>query len=445
MVDADIVKTVIDSNRGDYIKIAIGIFYETKKYPNIQVGIDVKNITINDRVVGYEIKTNKNCNLIASDLFYHITQLINDPTIENVTINDTNMFEIIKDKENLTDDIKEVVNNYDPHVLVSQQSTQLPSFIPIQKSSQQTAHREAKQQNDQSLQAPFVGQVCELMKQYGTNLPIREHKGLAQLGNTCYLNTAMQCLNACPEFVAWVLSLMDSRNEYDKTFVSNVIHIIQVMRGVSVELKTDIITQLQDKLNFTPGEDDCSGDFINKLITKLQENTESINVLSNVIVIIEHVNNTLFDTKDEIEMNVFLNTIIIANGDYFTSPPLIIMFTMHDGGSENPVTIERLSAKGLFIFNENENEHENVNLTIGNITYNYELVAMSVHIKIKQNDNDYIAVDHYTAYAKHNGVWWKFDDKSSLTVTVKDMKGTPSILFYRYRYTCPSLTGSPSG
>jgi hypothetical protein len=255
----------------------------------------------------------------------------------------------------------------------------------------------------------------------------------------------MQCLNACPEFVAWVLSLMDSRNEYDKTFVSNVIHIIQVMRGVSVELKTDIITQLQDKLNFTPGEDDCSGDFINKLITKLQENTESINVLSNVIVIIEHVNNTLFDTKDEIEMNVFLNTIIIANGDYFTSPPLIIMFTMHDGGSENPVTIERLSAKGLFIFNENENEHENVNLTIGNITYNYELVAMSVHIKIKQNDNDYIAVDHYTAYAKHNGVWWKFDDKSSLTVTVKDMKGTPSILFYRYRYTCPSLTGSPSG
>jgi len=110
MVDADIVKKVIDSNPNKPINIAIGIFNEIKhKYPNIQIGIDNNNITINDRVIGYKINTTKHCNLIASDLFYHITQIIADPTIQHVTITNENMFDTIKE---LPANLKNVINTY---------------------------------------------------------------------------------------------------------------------------------------------------------------------------------------------------------------------------------------------------------------------------------------------------------------------------------------------
>lgn len=423
MVDADIVKNVINSNRGDYIKIAIGIFYETKKYPNINLEINDKNININGRVIAYEIHTTKHCNLIASDLFYHITQIIADPTIANVTITDTNMFETIK--EDLKDDIKKVVDNYSAEDgdignegPMSQQWTELPSFIPT---------------DDQQL---FVGRVCKLMEEYGDKLPTN-HIGFNNLVYNCYINTGMQCLNACPEFVAWVKFLRTNPlSAAENEFIENLIHVIDVMRGNTI-LNSDNIKKIHEYITYRPDSSYSGYGFIIRVVDKLKRirTTNNETTLSSIIFDLkdgEYSNLDFID--DDLTMDTILDQVVnsvneIDETKNMSSPTCIIVFEIQDD-SRNKTKINLDSMRARLI--------ESVTLNIGEdgneCNYKYELVAMSMFNLSESGDNI-----HHIACAKHNDKWWQFKDTIVTSIdNFGSIDGTlfPSVLFYRLKYNC---------
>lgn len=432
MVDAGIVRKVIDSieDKKDYIQIVMGILgaikYDVYANIKIEITIDDNSVTINDKNIGYKIDTQKSVYLIASDLFYHVTQLISGNAIENVTITDTNMFETIK--EDLTDDVKKVVNNYDPHKIlgdqvppVSQQSMQVPSFIP---------------RDDKQL---FIGRVCELMNKYGDELPIKEHKGFKNLGNKSCINTGMQCLNACPEFVAWLMFLKDNTPQTDKDtkLIENLIHVFDVMRGGNITLDDNEIKTIQGYIEFPPESTYSGYDFIVGVVDRLKKITITNNTttISSIIFNLRDSkhNNSQFIEK-EIKMESILNSIVNSYNDFsfdltknMSSPSCIIMFELQDD-STNKNKTDLGSMRTRLI--------ENVTLKIGEddneYNYDYELVAMSMF-------NPSIG-ECGLAYAKHDNKWWEFNDDHVKSIdTFESINGTlfPSTLFYRLKYSCP--------
>jgi ubiquitin C-terminal hydrolase len=439
MVDAGIVRKVIDSieDKKDYIQIVMGILGAIKNdvYANIkiEITIDDNSVTINGTNIGYKIDTQKSVYLIASDLFYHVTQLISGNAIENVTITDTNMFETIK--EDLTDDVKKVVNNYDPHKIlgdqvpqVSQQSMQVPSFIP---------------RDDKQL---FIGRVCELMNKYGDKLPIStEPKCLANSGNKGCINTGMQCLNACPEFVAWLMYLKDNvkpQSDEDAKLIENLIHIFNVMRG-NIELDDNKIKTIHEYIKFPPASTYSGYDFIVGVVNRLEKITITNNTttISSIIFNLRDSkhNNSQFIEK-EIKMESILNSIVNSYNDFsfdltknMSSPTCIIMFELQECINKNKTDLGSMRTRLI----------ENVTLNIGEddneYKYDYELVAMSMfNPSIGECD---------LAYAKHDNKWWEFNDEHVKSIdTFESIDGTlfPSTLFYRLKYSCPSPVSQQS-
>jgi len=275
------------------------------------------------------------------------------------------------------------------------------------------------------------------------------------LQNTCYLNTGMQCLNACPLFVAWVSSLQN--NDDDAEFVQNVIYIIKVMRGIEFEKDKIIITikSIQNSLSLTPGDQECSSVLIDNLINKLSNVSSNINIINTFelpttnlryfICGYDNDGNNINDLQtnyefeynnpNKLKMKYIVNQMIENDKNYKLSCIIVINIVRNNEDNKNPINLNQLMIghagcpydyRGI-----NINEFKILN-------HKYELVAMSIYQPGASGGES----GHYFAYAKHNGTWWKLDDMTVSKIEKFDEIDCPSALFYSLDCTniCPPLT-----
>lgn len=157
MVSSGVVAKIMSESGNDYVAIVNKLFLHDEvksKYAGLQsvvVNKNTKTITINSiRTIQYTIETSKDPRLIASELFYHITNRINN-TQNNEQINITDDY-VWPQKDELTGDIQNAIEKY-------RASIGDPKIELTNTSGNRQAQAYATPSVPSTTQAPAQGQV----------------------------------------------------------------------------------------------------------------------------------------------------------------------------------------------------------------------------------------------------------------------------------------------